>query len=149
MEAYKRLGGGRKALARGADDFYENDLATQEEKNEARKILLRMVRPGEGLEVTNRRIPKKSLFPEGENKPAIQRVLDKLVNARLVKVTKGLREVDDQVEVAHEALVRNWPRLVDWLTDQRAAIVARQRLEAKAAEWVRLGRDQDGLLIGI
>jgi WD40 repeat protein len=64
---------------------------------------------------------------------------------RLVRLTPGTSAADDQVEVAHEALVRNWPRLVEWLEDEKAAIAVRRRLESRAAEWVRLGRGDGGL----
>ena len=73
-------------------------------------------------------------------------MLTKLSRARLIRVTAGDTSTDAQVEVAHEALVRNWPRLVGWLEEERAAIAVRGRLEAKAAEWVRLGRGASGLL---
>ena len=82
-------------------------------------------------------------------------------DARLVRISGGsqawkaeteeikreeIQEKDIQVEVAHEALLRNWPQLVDWLSEQRAAIVLRQRLESKVAEWVHWGRSRTALL---
>jgi hypothetical protein len=50
------------------------------------------------------------------------------------------------VDLAHEALIGGWPRLQSWLAERREAEQARRRLEAKAAEWVRLGRGSAGLL---
>jgi WD40 repeat protein len=144
IDSYKRLGGGRLALARSADEFY-SDLIPEEQVT-ARRILLRMVRPGEGLEVTSNRIRRASLYQGGEDPGRVDRVLGKLIAARLVRVTGGDTPEDEQIEVAHEALVRNWPTLVDWLEDERAALATRRRLEAKAAEWVRLGRGSSGLL---
>lgn len=144
MEAYRRLGGGRLALARSADEFY-NGLIPEEQVT-ARRILMRMVRPGEGLEVTSNRVRRASLYQGGEDPGRVDRVVEKLIQARLVRVTGGDTPEDAQIEVAHEALVRNWPTLVGWLEDERAALAARRRLEAKAAEWVRLGRGGSGLL---
>jgi len=144
LAAYQRLGGGRLALARSADEFYASLIP--EEQVTARRILLRMVRPGEGLEVTSNRIGRALLYQAGEANDRIDRVLEKLIQARLVRVTGGETLQDEQIEVAHEALVRNWPTLVDWLEDERAALSIRRRLEAKAAEWVRLGRGSSGLL---
>jgi WD40 repeat protein/energy-coupling factor transporter ATP-binding protein EcfA2 len=143
-EAYHRLGGGRLALAHSADAFYERLIP--EEQVTVRRILLRMVRPGEGLEVTSNRVRREALYQAGEAHDRVERVLDKLIRARLIRLTEGELLTDTQVEVAHEALVRNWPRLVDWLEDERAAMMVRRRLEAKAAEWVRLGRGSSGLL---
>lgn len=53
-----------------------------------------------------------------------------------------------RVDIAHEALISGWPQLQRWLTERREAEQARRRLEAKADEWVRLGRGASGLLDG-
>jgi WD40 repeat protein len=144
LDSYRRLGGGRLALARSADEFYA--ALIPEEQVTARRTLLRMVRPGEGLEVTSNRIRRAALYQGGEDPGRVDRVLEKLIAARLVRVSGGDTPEDEQIEVAHEALVRNWPTLVGWLEDERAALATRRRLEAKAAEWVRLGRGTSGLL---
>ena len=107
LETYKQVGGGRLALARAADDLY-NRLSPQEQVS-VRRILLRMVRPGEGLEVTSGRVRRADLLSIGEDPDRLSRVLQKLVAARLVRLTSSDTSDDTQVEVAHEALVRNWP----------------------------------------
>ncbi|HVT17099.1 MAG TPA: AAA family ATPase [Thermoanaerobaculia bacterium] len=142
-ESYRRLSGGRLALRRSADAFY--DSLIPEEQVTARRILLRMVRPSEDrLEVTSSRIRREALF-RGEASDRVARVLDKLIAARLVRLTEGETPADAQVEVAHEALVRNWPRLVDWLEQERSEINTRRRLETLMEEWLRLDR-KGGLL---
>ena len=146
-EAYRRLGGGRLALAKSADEFYRGLIP--EEQVTMRRILLRMVRPGEGLEVTSRRIPQSALYQSGEAKDRVERVLDKLIQARLVRLTEGQQPGDAQVEVAHEALIRNWPQLVDWLEDERVALRQRLRLSAAAEQWQTKKRDSSTLLRGV
>jgi conflict system STAND superfamily ATPase len=144
-DAYRRLGGGRLALARSADEFYERLIP--EEQLTARRILLRMVRPGAGLEVTSNRVRREALYEAGEARDRVDRVLERLVNeAHLVYMTTGDRPTDTQVEVAHEALVRNWPRLVGWLDEDRESIRQRLRLSSAAQEWAELGRDPSALL---
>jgi hypothetical protein len=145
-EAYRRLGSGRLALARSADRFYEG--LGPEDQATARRILLRMVRLGEGLEVTSDRIQRQALYEVGEARDRVDRVLDKLIQARLVRLTEGDRHADVQVEIAHEALVHNWPRLVDWLEDERENMRRRQRLTAAAEQWEALGKDPEALLRG-
>jgi len=145
-EAYSRLGGGRQALARSADEFYEGLIP--EEQVTARRILLRMVRPGEGLEVTSNRVRRDELYQAGEARDRIDRVLNRLIRARLVHLTEGDAPGDAQVEVAHEALVRNWPRLVDWVEDEREIMRRRLRLTAAAEHWEALGRDPEALWRG-
>ena len=145
-DAYRRLGGGRQALASSADEFYEGLIP--EEQVTARRMLLRMVRPGEGLEVTSNRVRRETLYQAGEARDRVERVLDRLIRARLVRLTEGDTPADAQVEVAHEALVRNWPRLVGWLEDERDAMRQRLRLTAAAEQWGGLGRDPEALLRG-
>lgn len=143
-EAYRRLGGGRLALARSANELYERLIP--EEQLTAKRILLRLVQAGEGVEVTGKRIRRDTLYHAGEARDRIDRVLEKLVRARLVRISEAEHVADAQLEIAHEALVRNWPRLVEWLQEEHERITLRQRLESRAAEWVRLGRGQGGLL---
>lgn len=88
----------------------------------ARRILLRIVRPGEGLEITSSPVRRDTLYQGGEARDRVDRVLEKLVAARLLRLTEGDAFSTAQVELAHEALVRNWPMLVQWLEDDRAAV---------------------------
>jgi len=143
-EIYEHVGGGRLALARCADAFYASLIP--EEQVTARRILLRMIRPGEGLELTSSRIRREDMYRGGEDPGRVDRVLARLISAHLVRLTEGETQGDTQVEVAHEALVRNWPTLVDWLEQEKVALAIRRRLEGRAAEWVRLGQGSGGLL---
>jgi len=143
-DAYHRLGGGRLALANSADAFFENLIP--EEQTTVRRILLQLVRAGDGLEITSNRVRLDSLYGTGEAEDRVSRVLDKLVQERLVRVTQGDVAGDAQIEVAHEALVRNWPRLVAWLEEERQNIRQRQRLADAAQQWAFLGRDAGALL---
>ena len=146
-EAYRRLGGGRLALAKSADEFY--DSLIPEEQVTMKRILLRMVRPGEGLEVTSRRIPQSGLYTAGEAEDRVDRVLEKLILTRLVRLTEGELADDAQVEIAHEALIRNWPRLGDWLEDERTSLRQRLRLTAAAEQWHNKNRDSSTLIRGV
>jgi hypothetical protein len=145
-DAYRHLGGGRSALSKSADTFYQGLIP--EEQLTARRILLRLVRPGEGLEVTSNRVRRASLYQAGEARDRVDRVLEKLLHARLLRLTHGDDPAADQVEVAHEALVRNWPTLVNWLDDERVRMRQRLRLTAAADQWRALQRDPSVLLRG-
>jgi hypothetical protein len=56
---------------------------------------------------------------------------------------------DGTVEVAHEALIRAWPRLHRWLTDDRAGLLAHRRLTDAAQTWSSLRRDPGALPRGV
>lgn len=144
--AYRRLGGGRLALARSADELYESLIP--EEQVTTRRILLRLVRPSEGLEVTSNRVRIASLYQMGEAHDRVDRVLQRWIDARLLRLSEGDTSADRQVEVAHEALVRNWPRLVDWLDEERDRLRQRLRLTEAAEQWEKVERDPGALLRG-
>jgi WD40 repeat protein len=145
-EAYRRLGGGRLALTRSADSFYAG--LPPAEQATARRIMLQMVRQGDGLEVTSGRVRRAALYTGAEAPAQVDRVLEKLIGARLVRPAGGNTPESEQFEIAHEALARGWPRLLDWLAEERSATAARRELEARAAEWVRRGKPVAGLLDG-
>lgn len=145
-DAYKFFGGGRTALQRSADKLYEGLIP--EDQITAKRILLRMVRLGDELEFTSKRILRKELFSSGEASDRIERVLDKLVRANLVRRRSGKSTDDDQLEVAHEALVRNWPQLQDWLEENREERKRRKLLTEKAKEWAHHEMDENLLLRG-
>jgi formylglycine-generating enzyme required for sulfatase activity/energy-coupling factor transporter ATP-binding protein EcfA2 len=144
--AYRDLGSVMDALSNTADRLYESLIP--EEQVTAKRILLRLVRPSQGLEFTRRRASREELHGRGEAVDRVDRVLDRLVQSRLIQKTDGLTAADDQFEVAHEALVRNWPRLVEWLDDERITLRKRLQLTNLALQWDRLNRDDGALLRG-
>ncbi|MEC4817417.1 MAG: hypothetical protein SAK29_29715, partial [Scytonema sp. PMC 1069.18] len=146
QKAYKKLGGGRLALSNSADELYKNLIP--EDQVTCKRILLKMVRPTQGLEVTSSRISLKELSQIAEASDRVNRVLNKLIKARLVRKTKGDTPNDTQVEVAHEALIRNWPQLVEWLDYERVNLRQRLRLTAAAEQWEERSRDKSALWTG-
>jgi formylglycine-generating enzyme required for sulfatase activity/energy-coupling factor transporter ATP-binding protein EcfA2 len=144
--AYRDLGSVMDALSNTADRLYEGLIP--EEQVTAKRILLRLVRPSQGLEFTRRRARRTELHGRGEAVDRVDRVLDRLVQSRLIQQTDGVDAQEDQFEVAHEALVRNWPRLVEWLDDERITLRKRLQLTNLALQWDRLDRDDGALLRG-
>ncbi len=143
-EAYRRLGGVTEALANTADRIYKEMLP--EDQVTTKRVLLRLVTP-DGLEFTRRRVPRRFLYSDEAN-DRVDRVLERWTDARLLHVSKGQIAEDDQIEVAHEALVRNWPRFVEWLEDERIALRNRLRLGRQAEDWDVRGRDSSLLIRG-
>lgn len=146
-DSYRRIGGVMQALATTADDIYESLLP--EEQATARRILLRIVRPSTGFEFTRARVQRGTLYQMGEASDRIDRVLEKLIEARLLRVQIGTTRTDDQIEVAHEALVRNWPRLGEWLEEAAVSLRQRQRIADLAEQWDKTDRNSDALLRGV
>ena len=95
------------AVARLAERSYER--LEPEQRDVARRILLRLAGEGEGDAVVGLRVPIAELDGEGAAE-----VLSVLADDRLVTIGAG------EVEVAHEALLREWPRLRGWIQEDAA-----------------------------
>ncbi len=108
LEAYAACGGVGGALARRANEVYAGLSADQQAV--ARRVLLRLTQPGEDTEDTRRRAPLAELTGGGGGDDA-RRVVEAMSAARLMVVTSDEVTGEPAVEVAHEALIRAWPRL--------------------------------------
>ena len=146
-EAYRRLGGGRQTLANTADAFY-NSLSP-EDKVSVRRIFLRIVRPSAELDITQDRVVRQTLYKIGLGREWVDRVLDQLIEAGLIRLILGTTPADDMVGLAHESLIRIWPRLAGWLDEERVTQRRRLRLATTAEQWQSSGRDDSTLLRGL
>jgi hypothetical protein len=137
--AYTAIGGVEGALARHADARFA--LLDSADQREARRVLLQLVRPGEGTEDTRRLATRQEL---GEARwPLAQRLADD----RLV-VTSRNAAGDDTVEVVHEALIRHWGELRGWLVADRGFRAWQERLRGSLAQWRATQQEEGGLLRG-
>lgn len=137
------LTGLQVAMARRADAALE--ALPPEQQAIARRILLRLVQFGEGRADTRRQQTLTALQTAAESPQDFQRTLEHLATRRLITLS-GEKGDAGRADIAHEALIGGWPALQGWLAERREAEQTRRRLEAKAAEWERLGRAQGGLL---
>ena len=60
-------------------------------------------------------------------------------------MTDGSATGRDEIEVAHEALIRHWPRLRAWLDQDRAGLLLRESIREAAREWERHSHDESYL----
>lgn len=142
--AYRTIGGVQGALAKHADSVYDNLSAT--EQDITRRLLLRLTQVGEGTEDTRRRATREELQTGEEEQQALESVNKQLTDARLL-VTSGDQHTDT-VDVAHEALIRGWPRLRKWIDESREALRLYRRIAEATREWVRLQHDEGALYRG-
>ena len=145
---YEQIGQLSGAIAQQAEKIIRNLTPSQQEVT--RHILTRLVHlADEGGEHTRHRIPLAALYSEELlNKNAGRKILSLLTEARLVTVAVASDRRQQMVEIAHEALVRRWPRLSQWLGEDREILVWRQRLGFIIQEWQQTGRDDGFLLRG-
>jgi WD40 repeat protein/class 3 adenylate cyclase len=137
LRGYAEAGGVRGAVARLAEDTYAE--LSPEEQQAARDVFLRLAETSpHGQEV--RRRAHRTELDTGD--PAVGAAVKQLVANRLLTAT------EDTLEVAHEALLREWPRLREWLAVDRDHRRQLQELATSAADWEAHGRDPERLARG-
>ncbi|XGV96479.1 MAG: caspase family protein [Leptolyngbya sp. BL-A-14] len=207
LDAYNELGGVRGTLQKRANDIFYS--LTHEEQRVAKRIFIALTQIGDGTEDTRRRIAKSELVSPWFPVELVERVLEKLVTAKLVvtnrvistcnrqdepgqrlaNLSTALRfaqmrrgkhgsgggmqnqasslliegdvafdlagithrsvnelgdlavaqacnsDYQETVDVAHEALIRNWTLLRTWLDENRELLQRQRRMEHAAKEW--------------
>ncbi|ANS66076.1 putative regulatory protein WdlA [Streptomyces lincolnensis] len=137
LAGYRAAGGFEGALAQTAEAFHH--ALGDSGRQAARRLFLRLVALGEGTEDTKRRVPRQEL----DDGPDTEFVLEQATRARLLTVD------GDHVEIAHEALIRCWPRLGDWLEEDRDQERLRRALTEATTLWESLDHDPDILYRGV
>lgn len=144
--AYRETGGVLSALARRADELYDS-LDTQRQAA-ARQLFLRLVSIGEGSEDTRRRVARAELNHIAADKTVVQNVIDAFGEYRLLTFDYEPGTREPTVEIAHEALIRVWPHLREWLDLSRDELRIYRRLNAAAGEWENTEQDTGFLASG-
>ncbi|NJM06944.1 CHAT domain-containing protein [Candidatus Gracilibacteria bacterium] len=170
---YDVLGGVRGAIAASADALYQ--MASAEEREYLRAIFLRLVRPGhERRDDARARCERSELYPVGEVRlldavfrsvddttpsvlpadrldaaepqhKAIDKLIDDLLSRRLLVSQLDPTSGVQQIELAHDLLLHDWPTLQRWIDEDRSALQLRERLRRLAIEW-HIDRDSALLL---
>ena len=146
LDGYVRSGGVHKALAARADEVFGS---LGDAQGVARRLLLRLAQPGEGVEDTRRRAPLSELLgaSAGADATTVQEIIDRFTEARLLTSARDAHG-RPSVELAHEALIRGWPLLRAWIDDGRVGLVLQRRLIESADDWNLHERDEDRLFRG-
>ena len=138
LAQYHRAGGVDGAVARLAEDAYAR--LDDDEAAAAKRILLRLASSDDEGRLVRRRAAFSEFNLDRDGSAA--RALGVLADARLVTVAEGT------AEVAHEALLREWPRLRAWLDEDAEGRKVRRHLTASAGTWDEGGRDAADLYRG-
>ena len=138
-EAYEAIGRVEGAVARHADGVYVRLAEPEQER--ARRVFVQLVQPGEGTEDTRRLATHEELLADWG-------LVQRLADARLV--TTGRDEAGrETAEVVHEALIRSWGRLREWMSADRRFRTWQERLRFALRQWAETGHDEGALLRGV
>lgn len=152
-DEYRNLGGVKMSIARTADEVY--DKLSEKDKEQVKAIFLRLTRldedDAEGGERrdTRQRVRLQSLVPADGDLSATRALVKLIADARLVVTSLNPRTSQQEVEVAHEALIRYWPKLRDWLNGDRIGLLLHRSLMRAAEEWEQNSRDTSYLYKGV
>ncbi|MDJ0577609.1 MAG: pentapeptide repeat-containing protein [Xenococcaceae cyanobacterium MO_234.B1] len=147
--AYSKLGGIGGTLNQRATKVYKS--LTPQEQDCAKHIFLSLTTLGEGTEDTRRRVLKQDLITAKHSEKLIDNVVQKLADEKLI-VTRNQVESNSQIgqqaeiDVAHEALIRNWILLRQWLDECRDKLRQKRKIEDSAKDWQTSVQKTDYLL---
>ncbi|MFD9366957.1 hypothetical protein ACFWA6_04495 [Streptomyces sp. NPDC060020] len=131
---YQAAGGIRSSVARTADELYDSLDAAG--RRTLRELMLRMVLLVDGGgRAVRRRVPSQDLA-------GVSTLVDRLAADRLVVVDEG------EAQLCHDSLLYAWPRLRDWILEDRSGLLERRRLGEAADGWHEAGRPDSGLYRG-
>jgi WD40 repeat protein/DNA-binding SARP family transcriptional activator len=136
VDGYRQSGGIRSAVAQSAEHVYEQ--MDQVQRPLLRDLMLRLVTPTPDGDPVGGRIARHVVATDDEH----ERLIETLVAARLVTSDERM------VELAHESLVRAWPRLRDWLDDDVEGQRILRHLAAAGEAWDAMGRPDTELYRG-
>ncbi len=148
--AYKEIGGVESALALHAQQVY--DKLKPQEQRVAQRIFLELTQPATVATVdTRRQVLKQDLLqiglfaPVPESETLVESVIQQLAAAKLVvtsELMQGLMRTA-VVDVVHEALIRHWPLLRQWVEENREGLMRKRVIETAAQEWQNQGEPVD------
>ncbi|NWF70867.1 MAG: protein kinase [Chloroflexi bacterium] len=147
MTAYEKIGGVLGALARRADELY--DTLSPQGRAAAKQLFLRLVTLGEGTEDTRRRANLSELLSMGIARDVMDDIINIFGKYRLLTFDRDPLTRSPTVEVAHEAILREWNQLKMWLDNSREDVRSQRRLVTLLREWQGAGRDPSLLLRGM
>jgi WD40 repeat protein/DNA-binding SARP family transcriptional activator len=145
VSAYREVGGVGGALAGRAEHLFE---ATGGDggRESTRQLFLRLVNVDEGVEDLRRRVRRSELDSIEGDREAMTAAIDAFTRHRLLTSDRDPVTREPTVEVAHEALLRAWPRLRGWIDGSREDLLNHRRLATEAAQWEDAARDPSFLL---
>lgn len=140
VDGYRLTGGIQRALANTADRLF--DPLPPSAREMARWVFLRLVTVGRDADDTRRRVRYDELLKHAPDPESAKSVVDDFTRDRL------LTRDQDSVTITHEVLIRAWPRLRDWIEQDRDGNLVRQDLEEAAADWERADQEPAALYGG-
>jgi len=146
VAGYEQTGGVSGALTVRAEEIYQGLAGPTQDV--AREVFLRLVAVDEDSDDTRRRVRRSELDSLGLSEGALDSVLTEYGSFRLLSFDRDPVTRGPTIEVAHEALIREWPRYREWIDERREDLLLERRLEVASTEWESNDRDSSYLFTG-
>jgi hypothetical protein len=140
LEAYQRAGGVAGVIANHAEAVIA-DFTDPDDESRLRRLFTALAAPDREGRFVRTPLSWADLAPD--LRPLVQR----LAAGRLLVIERTAGGAE-HVQLAHQALVAHWPRLRDWLTEDRDFLAWRAQLDQQRERWEATDRDDGGLLRG-
>ncbi|GBE93195.1 pentapeptide repeat-containing protein [Nostoc cycadae] len=146
-ETLENIGGVGGALAEEAQRLYKSLNA--EEQAIARRIFLALVQIGEGTKNTRRRAALSELIADEKEATTVRAIINRFAapGVRFL-ATFSDEQSGEMIEVAHEAMIRNWGQLQEWLTECQENLRKKRKIEQAAEDWIDKDKSQEYVLQG-
>jgi WD40 repeat protein len=139
VAGYRDVGGVHGAVAQEAERIYAD--FPPDTQALTRRIMLRLVSVGPGTQQARQRVARAALLAGLDSHPA-ETVLARFTQARLLTADA------DGVEMSHEAFLSAWPRLREWIAEDREGLRLHRQLAQDAQNWEREDKDPGSLYRG-
>ncbi len=147
LQGYRDLGGVDAAVAGRAEAVF--DGLNEVEREDARRMFLRLVNVDEVRSVSRRRALRSELVSTASDSGQMDAVIDAFGTSRLLTFDHDPGTRESTVEVAHEALIGQWPRFGEWVARAGEGLRIQGQLAEAARTWDRQGRDAGDLYRGL
>jgi serine/threonine protein kinase/DNA-binding SARP family transcriptional activator/WD40 repeat protein len=143
---YDTLGGVQGAISERAEAAYQTLTGLQHDV--AKHIFTRLLYVSEDADDIRRRVRVSEFRSLGLDRADVDAVLDTFGRERLLTFDIDRTTRGGTVEVAHEALLREWSTLRSWVAARRESLSTQRRFQTVLAEWEESNRSPDSLLTG-
>ena len=147
LQSYRDLGGVDAAVAQRADAVFGR--LTEAERELARRMFLRLVTVDESRSVSRRRTLRSDIISTASDPDAMEALIDAFGASRLLTFDHDPDSREPTVEIAHEALISQWPRFSDWVSSTGEGLLIQGQLAEAARTWDRQSRDAGDLYRGL
>lgn len=140
--AYEQMGGVTGSLTQWADQIYGRFEAWQ--RPLVRSLFTALVHLGDEAQHipdTRRRRDLASLVRNEEEWAGVFEVVQQLVAARLLVMSQDIESKQETIEIIHDALLREWGKLKQWIEEDRGFLLWHQELEWRVRAWIATNSD--------